>query len=31
MIIREREDSGNWKRRHYVAMFKELALKEAMD
>jgi hypothetical protein len=30
-ILREREDTGNWKRKHYVALCGELVLEEAMD
>jgi hypothetical protein len=31
MILREREDTGNWKRNHYIALSGELALEEATD
>jgi hypothetical protein len=26
-----RKDTGNWKRKHYIVLFGELALEEAMD
>jgi hypothetical protein len=29
--LRKREDAGNWKRKHLIALRGELALEEAMD
>jgi hypothetical protein len=29
--IRNTEDIGNWKRKHQIALFEELALEEAVD
>jgi hypothetical protein len=31
MILRKRENIGNWKRKHQIALCGELALEEAMD
>jgi hypothetical protein len=31
MTFRKREDTGNWKRKHYTALCGELAWEEAMD
>jgi len=31
VTLRERKDTGNGKRKHYIAFCEELALKEAMD
>jgi len=29
--IRKREDTGNWKRKHWIVLCGELALEEAVD
>jgi len=31
MTVRQREDTGNWRRKHLVEMFREIVLEEAMD
>ena len=29
--LKEREDTGNWKKKHSITLCEELALEEAMD
>jgi hypothetical protein len=31
ITLRKREDTGNGKRKHYIAFFGELALEDSMD
>jgi len=31
MTLRKKKDTGNWKRKHYIALCGELALEETMD
>ena len=31
MILRKRDDTRNWEKRHYIALSLEIALEEAMD
>jgi hypothetical protein len=31
MTLRKREDTGNWKKKHWIALCAEFALEKAMD